>query len=147
MKKLIDKTLKSIRAYSPESATLVWGTMAHESLGFKHRKQVGGPALGLPQMEPDTHEDCWDNYLKFRPVLASDILRVSGLAERPKPEELIHNDVYAICMCRVRYLRAKGAIPTDLEGQAAYWKQHYNTAQGKGTVEKWLKDYKMYCHE
>ena len=146
MKELIEKTLRAIALYTPEAANLILGTMAHESLGFKHRKQIGGPALGIPQMEPFTHEDCWDNFLRYKPELGKKILAVSGLKMRPMADELMKNDVYAICMCRVRYLRAKGAIPKTLEGQAAYWKQHYNTPLGKGTVEKYISDYKLYCH-
>lgn len=146
MKELIEKTLRAIGIYTPEAANLVFGTIAHESGGFKHRKQVGGPALGLCQMEPFTHEDCWGNFLRYKPDLVKKILTVSGLKMRPMSEELMKNDVYAVCMCRVRYLRAKGAIPKTLEGQAAYWKQHYNTPLGKGTVEKYISDYKLYCH-
>ena len=145
MKELIEDTLRAIDLYTPEAVNLVLGTIAHESGGFKHRKQVGGPALGLCQMEPFTHEDCWDNFLKFRPLLVVKILSASGLKSRPSANELINNDVYAICMCRVRYLRAKGAIPKTLEDQAAYWKQHYNTKLGKGTVEKYINDYNRYC--
>lgn len=31
-----------------------------------------------------------------------------------------------------------GTIPNTLEGQAKYWKEHYNTSSGKGTVEDFI---------
>lgn len=31
-------------------------------------------------------------------------------------------------------------IPCDVEGQASYWKRHYNTAAGAGTEEKFIND-------
>ena len=30
------------------------------------------------------------------------------------------------------------AIPSDLQGQAQYWKTHYNTDKGKGTVQGFI---------
>ncbi|KKL97553.1 hypothetical protein LCGC14_1833310, partial [marine sediment metagenome] len=30
-------------------------------------------------------------------------------------------------------------IPDTLEGQAVYWKKHYNTPLGKGTARKFVK--------
>ncbi len=34
-----------------------------------------------------------------------------------------------------------GEIPDDLDGQAAYWKQHYNTHKGKGAVAKYIDNW------
>lgn len=34
-------------------------------------------------------------------------------------------------------------IPTNLASQAQYWKTHYNTAAGKGTVKKFISDVKQ----
>ena len=51
------------------AANLLVGTVFQESvIGNQTRlKQVGGgPALGIFQIEPDTHQDIWDNYLAFR---------------------------------------------------------------------------------
>ena len=59
-------------------------------------------------------------------------------------KELIENDILSTCIARVHYLRRKEAIPKDLEGQARYWKQYYNTPKGKGTVEEYIRNYKKY---
>jgi len=58
---------------------LVLGTAIQESL-LIHRQQLGnGPALGLFQMEPATHNDCWQSYLNFRRDLADKVKRISDM--------------------------------------------------------------------
>lgn len=54
---------------------------------------------------------------------------------------LYAEDRLAVVMARVHYLRQPSAIPRDLRGQAAYWKQHYNTISGAGTPEKYLENF------
>src|SRR5260221_162978 len=50
---------------------LLLGTALQES-GLTYRVQLGGgPARGLFQMEPNTHDDIWDNFLKYRVPLAT----------------------------------------------------------------------------
>ena len=146
LKTEIESTLKAIGLYSEEAVSLLLGTCAQESALGKYRRQLGnGPALGIYQMEPFTYNDCLDNFLKYKPDLLAKILKVSGLDQFPNAEEMVNNDVFAACMCRVRYLRAPGAIPQTVEGQAAYWKQHYNTVLGKGTIDEYLKNWKRFC--
>ena len=142
----IESTLKAIDLYSDEAVNLLLGTCAQESAFGKYRRQLGnGPAVGIYQMEPFTYQDCHDNFLRYKPDLLSKILKVSGLTEFPAPEELIENDIFAACMCRIKYLRAPGVIPTTIVGQAQYWKEHYNTRLGRGTVEEYLKNWKRFC--
>jgi hypothetical protein len=58
------------------------------------------------------------------------------------------NDCYAAAMCRVRYLRAPGALPAanDINAMANYWKQNYNTPQGKGSPEEFLSKWPQYIN-
>ena len=146
IKSEIESTLKAIGLHSEEAVNLLLGTCAQESAFGKYSRQLGnGPALGIYQMEPFTYNDCLVNFLKYKPDLLAKILKVSGLDQFPDAEEMVNNDVFAACMCRVRYLRASGAIPKTIDGQAKYWKQHYNTRLGKGTVEEYLKNWKRFC--
>jgi hypothetical protein len=122
---------------------LVLGTAIQESL-LIHRRQLGnGPAVGLFQMEPATHDDCWTNFLKFRAGLADLVKSTLAAGEKPVAESMVNNDRYAAAMCRVRYIRAPGALPAanDVAAIAAYWKLHYNTPLGAGTppefIAKW----------
>ena len=141
---LIADTLKAIGAYSQPAVELLLGTRAQESAGGTYRRQLGnGPALGVFQMEPDTHDDCWENYLRYRPDLGGKIMMVSGVFE-PNASHLEFNDKYAICMARVKYMRDPMPIPADLIGQAATWKRVYNTHLGKGTIEEYIRNYNTY---
>lgn len=55
--------------WSPAAKELLLGTAIVES-DLQFRKQHGdGPARGLFQMEPVTHNDIWDNFLNTGPSL------------------------------------------------------------------------------
>ena len=63
------------------------------------------------------------------------------MAEPGGRHDLETNDLYACAMCRIHYQRVREPLPDadDLEGQAAYWKAHYNTPLGAGTVEHFIE--------
>ena len=94
-------------------------------------------------MEGATHDDIWTNFLAFRADLKSQVESLLTSPSADKIHELEFNDNYAAAMARVHYLRAPSALPgfDDLEGQAAYWKRHYNTPLGAGTPEKYKRDW------
>ncbi len=145
---VIRPTLKKIDLHSEAAEQLVLGTIWQESRG-KYIKQVGGgPALGLAQMEPATHDDIWRNYLAYKYTLANSIIRLASTecfdnGVMPDVNELIGNLCYAVAMCRVHYLRVKAPLPKagDEIGLAAYWKEHYNTYLGAGTVKEFVEHF------
>lgn len=142
LKSLITSVLKELNLQPGNAVNLLMGTAAQESHLGKYRKQLGGgPALGIFQMEPATFDDIVNNYLRYKPELAARIERVARIS-RFRAEDLENNDVLAICMARVHYLRVREAIPSDLEGWARYWKCYYNTKLGKGTEEEFIANYK-----
>ena len=144
LRDLISLTLKKIDLHSESAVELLLGTAAQESrLGEYIRQLRNGPALGIFQMEPDTFKDILDRYLLRKPELFEKIKAVSGI-DCYKVEYLEWNLVFAICMSRVFYLRIPEAIPADLTDQAAYWKKYYNTHLGKGTVQEYIDNYKLY---
>jgi hypothetical protein len=125
---------------------LLLGTAVQESLNFMYRNQAGGgPAKGYFQMEPSTHDDIWDNYLKYRSKLSKDVLSFLSNASANKIDELETNDKYAAAMARVHYMRVSAPLPKagDISAQADYWKKYYNTYRDKGYafeyIEKWNK--------
>jgi len=130
--------------YRMQAATeLLLGTALQES-GLIYRRQIGGgPALGLFQMEPATHDDIWANFLHYRPNLAHTLEALAGAA--PLAALLETNDKYAAGMCRVEYLRAGqivGQTPLpeagDIAAMGAYWKRFYNTARGAGEAAEFV---------
>lgn len=142
LKSLIASVLKELNLHSDNAVNLLMGTAAQESHLGKYRRQLGGgPALGIFQMEPATFDDIVKNYLRYKPELAARIERVARIS-RFKAEDIENNDLLAICMARVHYLRVREAIPSDLEGWARYWKRYYNTSLGKGTEEEFIANYK-----
>lgn len=147
---VVRPTLLNLGLWSAPAEELVMGTAAQESHfhWIDQRDNAGrpGPAYGLWQMEEATHDDLWANFIK--PELADKIRAVCALPSiphRPPVATLHFNLRYGAAMCRVHYLRKPGAIPGGLEGQAAYWKQWYNTLKGAGTVEQYIANYRKFC--
>lgn len=129
--------------WSPAAEELLLGTAIVES-DLRFRRQYGdGPARGFLQMEPATHNDIWDNFLKYRPELAKAIGRLMSSADADKLVELEKNDKYACAMARAHYLRAPTPLPRsgDVDAMAKYWKKYYNTnhKNAKGTPEKYVE--------
>lgn len=130
--------------YRSEAAVnLLLGTAAQESRFGTYLYQIGGgPAQGVFQMEPATEKDIWENYLKYDPDKKAAVYVACG---RTGPGDHLTTDIaYQIAMCRMHYWRKPGGIPNDLEGQAAFYKQHFNTPLGAATVEEYIANYKKY---
>jgi hypothetical protein len=137
--------------YSPEAVELVYRTGLVES-NYRYIRQIKGPARGFYQVESGM-SCCMDiciNYLRFRKKLLKIVSDICHLDERyfldPKEDEwsdILESSIVAgIVMCRLKYRRSKGAIPKDIELQAKYWKDNYNTYLGAGTIEKFIKTVK-----
>jgi hypothetical protein len=129
--------------YTLAADNLVLGTALTESAGKYIRQIGGGPALGLTQMEPATHDDIWRNWLLHpaRKPLADRVRQLETAAYiTDGPHEMIGNLYYAFAMCRIHYRRLPAALPPegDARALATYWKRYYNTSLGAGTIEKAL---------
>ena len=126
--------------YSQAAAQLLLGTALTESLQLKHRRQIGGPALSYFQIEPNTHNDIRNNYLKYHPNLAAQVNTLLTSPTANKLYELEMNDNYAAGMARVHYRRQPIALPAFgiIQAMANYWKQWYNTPLGAGKPQKFI---------
>lgn len=153
LRTLVNQTITFLGLHSQAAEDLIMGTIAQESRMGTYIKQLGkGPALGICQMEPATHDDIWDNYLKYKPALANLLWTLSldnGMFtsdDKPDCTQMMGNLYYAIAMCRIHYLRKPDALPRegDVAGYAAYWKKYYNTSLGKGTTAEFLANYAKY---
>lgn len=151
LRRLIIETLKEAGNYrnkpllSDDAVELLIGTAAQEShLGEYLYQLEGGPARGIFQMEPKTLDDIWNNFLQYRVDLT--FIVSSSCLESMDDEELVWNMKYAIIMARIHYLRAPEALPSkdDVDGMAKYWKKHWNTEDGKGTVQEFIDNYGRY---
>ena len=136
IKNLIKWVHEEMGLQSPEADTLVFRTMNHESL-FKHLSQVNGPAIGFSQLEMPTVEDTWNRLLKGKYTKAGLIChKLTKWGYDGNPIVVQGSIILQIAFCRLKYYLSPGNIPKTLEGQAAYWKQWYNTPEGKGTIEE-----------
>jgi hypothetical protein len=141
---VIKPALVKIDMYSPAAEELLLGTALQESRLMFLRQLGPGPARGVFQMEPATHDDIWKNYLAYRQELA---MKVGRLGHQMTADAMMTDMLYAAAMCRVHYLRVPARLPEqgDYEGQAAYWKEFYNTFEGAGTEEEYLDSWNSYA--
>lgn len=146
LRSLIQSALKPLTLWTPDVEELLLATCAQESLFGTYRTQGnGGPARGIFQDEGEDFDDVWKNYLAYHTNLANQLKSLNA-GQQGTVDVLVHNDPYAIAICRVHYLRAHGALPvaTDLNGLWNYYKIHYNTAGGAATQAQFVTNYKKY---
>jgi len=132
---------------SPAAENLLVGTAIQESHLTYLAQLGGGPALGVMQIEPQTHDDVWTNYLNFRTELAAVVTAVSAGADHGA-QQLVWNIGYSVVMARLIYWRQSAPMPTDatdLDALGHYWKDHYNTAGGGGHASEWVANYQKYA--
>lgn len=166
---VIAPTLRHLDLYSPAAVRLLLGTALHESGGLLLIDQwtgpgdaALGPAIGLYQVEPATHDDIWRNVLFADPDGAAVDLadrpaghgrrvlltsRLRGLMLKPlSRDERLLCPFYATAIARLVYWRRPEPLPDagDLEGLAAYYKAHFNTPLGASTPAKWIADFRRY---
>lgn len=150
-KDLIIRVITAQELYSKSAVNLLLGTMAVESaFGTFLYQKPSRIAKGIFQIEFATEQDIWNNYLFYgRAAKRKAIYQISGVRSYENNGALEWNLAYGICMCRLFYRRVKEPFPVadDVVGLAQYWKSFYNTSQGKGTIEQFVKAYEKYVNQ
>lgn len=145
---VVRPALQFIGLHTPAAENLVLGTAIVESATDFLRQSGSGPALGLWQMEPATHDDIWVNYIGYRRALVERMNQLTtSAAITDGATELVGNLYYAAAMCRIAYARAPEQLPeaNDALAMAKLWKLRYNTPKGAGTVQGALQGFKTAC--
>ena len=139
IREIIGSTLEIIGLDSEDASSLIYSTGMAES-GYRALKQEGGPALGFFQCEPATAIDIWENYVMYRPKYRDKLFQL-GFDDSKLEFCLLSNIGIQVALCRLHYRRVPSKLPRagDLNAQAKYWKQHYNTVKGKGTLKHFLE--------
>ena len=129
-------------AKNPAAVNLLLGTAFHESLGGTYIKQIQGPALGIYQMEPATHDSLWDNYINYGEHRVS---AIHGFTRHGNHGQLIYDLNYATAMARIAYYSESfpWCAPDDVMGLGEIWKEYYNTPLGAGTIEQFMEHYPL----
>ena len=149
---VIRPALTRMQLWSPAAEVLVLGTALVESELRWLLQRPNGPAMGPFQMEPATHFDCWQNWLRFpqNVEIRTSVMRMAThySGDLPDPGEMKFNHLYAAAMCRVKYVRAKPAIPPvkDAAAMAAYHKTFYNSPKGATKVEESIRHFEFAIH-
>ena len=140
---IIRPSLQPIGLWNANAEELLVMTCAQESLGGKYLHQIKGPALGIFEMQPNTINDIWKNYLSTRISMLKGIYDQLKIIERPDDEVMVYNLRYATIMARVFYERIKENLPDakDVEAMAKYYKHYYNTDLGAATIPEIISNY------
>ena len=146
---VVKPVMSELGMNSPAALHLLLGTIAQESLGAFIDQITGpgdvtlGPGFGLYQMERATHDDLFDNWLRYNQVPEVKVLAYRSRSPTDPVEQMAGNFWYATAVARCQYRRIPQNLPSadDVEALAAYWKEHWNTHLGKGTIEQWVLNY------
>ncbi|GAA4649029.1 hypothetical protein GCM10023116_13030 [Kistimonas scapharcae] len=153
---VVRPTLQEMGMWSEAAENLMMGIAATEShLGEFLKQHNDGPAVGVFQVEPATAADVILRYLDEREDLDDrfqDAFRLlddrdldwGDISLDRITEKLVTDLRFSCAVARVRLWMVPEPLPAahNIPGLARYWKQHYNTAGGKGTAEKFIRDYR-----
>jgi len=150
-------------AYADRAARLLFMTAAHESAGFRYRRQIGfSPtstrgAFGVTQCErANIRTSCdWlarrpyarmrvEDWLHSHSGLASIRLDAAGMAPMLAVLQQEQGDPLSYLLARLSYYRHPEPIPATLGEMAWYAKKYHNTLAGSATVAMYLDAYRRY---
>ena len=132
---VIEPTLQDMKCWSQQAEDLLVMIVAHESVKGEYLHQVKGPAIGIFQMEPKTHDDVMSYIKKKRPVLYLLLERYTGINHSSL---MAGNLYYATFMARCFFLRFLEAIPENHVEMSLYAKKYWNTTLGSATPNDYL---------
>ena len=143
---VIIPTLKEIPlGYSAAAVMAIQMIIAHESSCCEFIAQTRGPALGVIQMEPETHDDTWahgDSIYRNAEILKI-VTPGLGVKNIPKADRLIYDLRYNVFMARQRLFMFSESLPESAEAMANYLKKYWN-AGGKATATKYHYDFSLW---
>jgi hypothetical protein len=149
LRDLITRTLKEIpHGYSEDAVELLMMIAAHESRLGTYLRQVGGPALGVFQMEPATHDDVWENG-------DSCVSNASSMGYDLECADMLEYDIrYQIFMARQKLFMiseplpsSEGASSENISLMSDYCKEYWNTVDGSADAFEYFNAYLDYCGE
>lgn len=109
--------------------------VAETGLGQITDRTVGA-GMGLTQFDELPFKDIKNRNMKLR----DKILKELGVdLQLIQWDDLRYNDFLSLLFTRLFYRLKGDPIPKTIEDRAKYWKIHYNTSAGKGTVEHYLE--------
>jgi hypothetical protein len=114
--------------------------IAETGLGAIEDKTIGA-GMGLTQFDEMPFNDIRDRSKKLQSKILKELKIDISLVNW---DDLRYNQFLALLFTRLHYWLKGDPIPETIKERAAYWKLHYNTKLGKGTVEHYLEMNKKY---
>ena len=99
LRQMVIKTaLENLGLWSPAAEQLVLSTVVVENVLIYRKQHGAGPALGLWQVEPATHDDLRVNCLSYRQELGAGLMELRAPA-LSMDEYLPINQMYGAAVC------------------------------------------------
>lgn len=146
---IINPALTDLQMYSVDAAELLIFTCAAESNGGTYLHQIDGPALGIYQMQPETYNDVWANYILKKSKLSTMLFHNFDVGRMPSEDRIIYDLRYATAMARLFYARIPKQLPNsnDIDGIWQYYKQYWNTHSGKANKLDSIMHYSEFINQ
>ena len=145
---VIIPTLNEIpKGFSSEAVLAITMIIAHESQRGEYIHQAGGPALGLIQMEPATHDDTWkhgDSIWRNAEILGIVNSSARECDNHPPAKRLIYDLRYCVFMARQRLFMKPGKLPITADVMSEYLKIHWNSINGSAKFDSYMIDYGLW---
>lgn len=120
--------------YETAMQMIIETAVAETGLGQIKDRTVGA-GMGLTQFDKLPFNDIRDRNARLRPKILEELHIDINLVEW---DDLRYNQFLALLFTRLHYWLKGDPIPKTIEERAKYWKLHYNTSAGAGTVEHYL---------
>lgn len=127
--------------YGTAKEQIIETAIAETGLGQIEDKTPNSAGMGITQFDKMPFEDVKKRTMKLRPKILAD-LKVD--IATVKWEDLKFDHFKSLLFTRLLYWLKGDPIPATIEERAKYWKLHYNTKAGKGTVEHYLEMNRKY---
>ena len=95
-----------------------------------------GAGMGITQIDQAPFEDIKTRCRKEDRVRIYDFFNID--IDMVEWEHLRYNPLLCFIFTRLKYKKIPALIPKKFDDRADYWKVHYNTVAGKGTVSHYI---------
>ncbi len=143
---IILPALTALGMKTPNAVNLMLGTMAQESEMGKFIVQQGigmKGGIGVYQMQAPTYMDLWKRIIQPSTALRAKIRLMLCYDVMPPAERMASDIMLATLMTRIYYYAIPQPLPDkdDIIGLGTYWKEHYNTLNGAGSIQEFTDAY------
>lgn len=116
---------------------LLLETAGAETLKGKLKDPTKYAGMGITQFDKMPFQDVKDRVRSIDKIKVNNYFDID--LDLVEWEHLRYNPLLAMIFTRLKYKKIKEVIPKSLSGRAMYWKDHYNTLLGKGTVKHYIE--------